>query len=551
MIIKTGIYFKMSISRTDSLDIGPSMPDKNLLISQEVSEIKNSIQQEDFAIEKIIKKFTKSLGGVLWYNSSQPYFKEIDLINFKLKIKTDYNVSFEYCIYKVNRLIKSLQQEGVLKKDFVFKSEYLTIEKINDGANNLTIQIPLSALNHDIESKELFIEELKEDKSFFPKSPYLINVNSPEKRELLLWANPLYGNKTLQKGSRGTCWYNVYLYARERRKESKVAIDAGKRDLEKLWSDFRSDHQKLHSHECFLSDVIKELKGVTIPIEKFSSSAIFEYYNNHHSGLPYTEDYLRYYKGFVDYLTINYKQSHVGHEMVLKIFRDYVKSALLTFNIKFLTEKLHFNYKQWILDFYKEGQGLETIEEVTLSLQHYWALIDFILYEQQHKAYDICVSSWNPEQSFNCLLDEIEKNGPHIFYLKSWELKQSAKTFLFSYSGFNIYNVEQLKTIEKGGHCVVVIGGEITQDGKEFIYFIDPNDEYSYQKKPPVYKFSFDKFKLELLSFYRKGPIPPEISQDNKPKKMFIEYFTIFGRHGLALTRDPVSPKEGKPTLSK
>lgn len=533
----------MSISRTDGFVIEPVVP-KDLLVSREVFEFKDSIPQEDSIIEKIIKKFTKSLGGVLWYNESQPYVKEIDSTCLKLKIKTAYHVSSNYCVYKVKRLIKALQQERVLKAGFVFKSEYLTIEKTTGGANNLSIQIPLSALNHEIDSKELIrVAESREGKSFLPESPYLVNIHSPEKRELLLWSNPLYGNKTLQKGSHGTCWYNVLNYIRERYKENIESTFLEKRNLEKLWSNLRFEHQKLCSHQSYLSALVNELvKGDELgEIERFSLPIMFEILNNH-CETPHSEDYLRYYKEFVDYLKMYHLQSHINREMLLQIFDDYSNSKLLMLHTQFLTEKLHINYNRWIVDFYKT-RGIEIIGKVTLSLYTATALINSILREQQNKAYDISLSSWIPEQSFGCLLDEIEKQGPHIFYLNGCIEKQADSALLSCHSGFNIYELDQLKKIPGKGHCVIGIGGEITQDGKEFIYFIDPNDEYSYQKKPPVYKLSFDKFKSELISFYQELPIKSETCIDNKPEQSFIKYFTLFGRHGLSLTRDPVSAK--------
>jgi hypothetical protein len=94
----------------------------------------------------------------MWYDESRPYLKELKDENFILKIRTLSDLSSEYCIYKVNRLLTILQKEGILKKEFVFNDEYLNIEKMSSDSNSLTIQIPLSILNDKVECRAITLQ---------------------------------------------------------------------------------------------------------------------------------------------------------------------------------------------------------------------------------------------------------------------------------------------------------------------------------------------------------------------------------------------------------
>jgi len=127
-------------------------------------------------------------------------------------------------------------------------------------------------------------------------------------------------------------------------------------------------------------------------------------------------------------------------------------------------------------------------------------------------------STWTPQKTCRQLLDDIERHGPHVFGINRFIKNQGDKTILASYNGFNIYSLSDLITHQCLHHTILVIGGEMTHQDHEFIYFIDPNDEYSYQKKPPGERsFNCVSIKLSQLQIYTSVKINMQLRNNQRP----------------------------------
>jgi hypothetical protein len=611
---------------------------KNIFYQFSLFEKKDSIEFKtiqkstllDYELKPIIKKITDVFSqsfNILWYNPRQQFIMQVYSGNLFLKFKTDYNDSAEYYIYKVSKILNILQKDGTLNTTFM-NNNFLEIDSTASEDHYLTIKIPLSAINLIIpttvnENKKIRCDLAYEDNSFLPLSPYLINTASSEKRELLLWANPLHSSKIIQKRAKNTCAYNALNYIRKRYKASNDDNHAEKRTLEKRWKDYYFDHGKQATIHMQSVSIFK-----TILPDKLEHSISIEdllFFTGEIAKLPhlfkYANETKQYCENFFSSIKTNYLKV-LKHEynivltstfapelkdmepnilvMLLedqqlttfwvennnlenKSFSEYmvkdiieklppphkksmdtdlIESIMLKYmcaltnqtfldlltenyfnkilhhNKQFLVKDLGIDYHKSVVNFFNE-RGFSRVVSFENSLGASIAIIDFILKDTFYKTFDMQFSTWNPLLENSCakLLDEIALHGPHIICISAFVSSNIPKYLIKNHGGFDIFYINTLDQVPHFGHIAIVIGGEMTRDGNEFIYFIDPNDEYSYQQKPPVYKILFDKFK-EYIHSYEKD-IRANRCEDDKQDALLSKSFALYGRNGLSLTRDP------------
>jgi len=358
--------------------------DKDKQQSLSIQEEKEVIlKQTKPLIEKIVSKFSKSFNA-LWYSTSEHISQKIDSENLTLKIKADYHFSPEYCIYKINRILKSLQEEDTLNKDITLGDKYLQSEKDSDEFNYLTVKIPLVAIKTSAKSK-LKISSSVQDKSYLPASPYIINIHSSDKRELFVWANPLYGSKMMQKGAIDTCWYQVLNYIRERYKESKDITYTEKRKLEKLWSDFRFEMGRLVINYRQILLYINHAEDIE-PIEIDEFSDVEELFDR--SIFRYADSTKIYFENFLIFLKSVHVEETIKKEQIIEIMKNFFFSQLAQLQRTFITQKLKLDFDKLKHAFF-EARGFNSDRPFEHSLGAYSHIIDYLQKEQLYKLYDI------------------------------------------------------------------------------------------------------------------------------------------------------------------
>lgn len=504
------------------------------------------------SIDRITSKLLKTFDA-FWYNGSNKILTEINSENVIFKIRTYFPFSPEYCHNKVERILNGLKEEGFIRDDFTYNKEisHIIMKETCDLENQLILSIPLLAFSADPTSKptKIALTSVKEDKSFLPKSPYLIRSNMPANRELLLWANPLYGNKKIQRPATNSCQHVALNYIRERYKDSNNPEFKENRRIEKLYSQFRYEYRKNLTIHLQIRAVLESLlelyeKSKTPLVDSQEILAILDLIIQRDS-FPFYQEAKELFNQFRQSL-----EKEILTIRVAELFENLVKFFISIDNKQkkaFLTQMLGCNYDQLVNNFLKErGYNCKAIK-----VKNSDALINFIFFEQECKAFNIYFSSWTPKDTLSTLLDDIEKNGPQIVQLSGFVSKQSQKTFVKSYESVEIFEVNNFAKIPHFCHVVILVGGEIEQNGSLSIYFMDPNNEYSYPKKRIIYKMPYTEFLSMIVPFENNISLQPSIDNGDKVDACLVRSFSAFGVHGLELTRDPVISKEDRPSKIK
>jgi hypothetical protein len=174
-----------------------------------------------------------------------------------------------------------------------------------------------------------------------------------------------------------------------------------------------------------------------------------------------------------------------------KSFRTYVEL--------FVKLKLPFTHE--LSEMYR-GTG-STWETLTIHEKEWHA--HTFAFSQQCQLFNLVESCWNPELPVESLIEQLHLHGPHLvvgkigrpFYeIPPFELKvKVAGRAVFG------WKPEPLRKEENtgAGHFVVIVGAKL-EEGKGYVYFVDPNDgsdprDPSVQK---VYVISYQRLKSTI-----------------------------------------------------
>jgi len=391
---------------------------------------------------------------------------------------------------------------------------------------------------------------------------YVRNKKKPNERELLLYANPLYGDKLIQKGSFGSCLYHSLNYIRCRYKQKSYQYP-NERHIEKIFSDTQRTLTDLVLIEDMLANLFEGwvkkdgfLKEKAIPTQEWidyftkKSIGIIEKYNF----LRLTKkknDYLynetcRHLHAFVDVLKSENLPKNLLFIQIRAYLGNYFKKQDVLIQQKVLTKDLKLNLNALIIDFLKrKNQSPDSNFDVTkpLSMQGLDIFIPAIYIEQVARFNNLHFFSKDILKDVNTLLDAVEKNGALVFVASGNVVHHQRQVFVRERLDFSIYDLEfnDDDSIEYFKHAMILVGGEVDSQFREFVYVIDPNNYYTEQAKTPIYRLTFDRFKSILQPFEQ---LPEKVSSLNR-------YFFMYGEHGLNRTRDPVLSKKTEDTRKK
>lgn len=401
----------------------------------------------------------------------------------------------------------------------------------------------------------------KSDFAFFkPPSCYLINEKKSHERELLLYANPLHGNKKTQKKARMSCVYHAYNYIRTRYKYSEDK-HLQERKIEKIFSSGRRKLSDLaffkkmsmimltqwiipnyfkNSAACDQDELLKLLKRGGFV---FSIKNIPKELNTH-----LVEELNQHFKQFADYLKNKIFPENSSKEVffvdIEKHLSNYGTIAYSKLMLNILTIDLHFDFENLFFEFLQERNYTFSREEVSkiihaLDLDISNSFIEPIYFNQQAKLYDLSSLKKDITTNIDFLLNTLEKYGPLVCKVKGKITCRLSENFIKNTFGFPINEVKEFdeKSNKDCTHYVVLVGGGFDDINLEYVYYIDPNNEYSSQNKAPVYRISFEKFKIELAA------LDDVILIKNNEKFSMNRHYFLYGKNGLNLTRDPVSEK--------
>ena len=401
-------------------------------------------------------------------------------------------------------------------------------------------------LSHEMEEKKL--------------SPYVINTNIVTKeklpqRELLIRANPLYGIKTIQKGSYQTCFYYALNYIRFRYKQSGQSFSE-ERDIEKAFGRCRRESTNAHLCSVWFNRLLdywtkknkidRQLAMTTqewivffeLQVENpqmIMDDDLSKEKNNYFLFETYKHIFM-----FIEYLKVEKSASYTVEQMKQRI-NLYFRNVSMLIRKDVLIKDLKLDFSTLLIQ-YLEQRGVDhyskKINEFIRELDSIGldAITEDVFFEQETKLNGLHFFGKDLIDNLSTLLDVIEKNGPLVTIVSSNILNPTKTTLIKSVANYPISELEFGDNKSPGiSHAMVVVGGGIDALSKQYVYLMDPNDKYTDQAKAPVYRVAFEKFK-RILSSYDSGI---EMVIDDKPYTLDRNYF-IYSKNGLNLTRDPM-----------
>lgn len=407
--------------------------------------------------------------------------------------------------------------------------------------------LPFSSLIPTVESK----------KSAPPESKPV--TTSAPTREVLINASPLYGTKTKQKGAENTCLYHAYNYIRTRYKQSEDKYPAERR-IEKIFSSGRRQLGEILSFyfitesvliryqetikntvKCDFNKFIKFLNSVSIRHRGFSKKA--------NKNLP--KLVARHSKKWVHHLKKEFDLdeddfAEMTFAAIKKYLLDYFHYQYEHVCLKVLNKELHLNFEDLLFEFLQERTDYIKREDVpsmirVLDKQSLHFFVNAIYNAQEAKLKDlIFLEKENITKNIDSCLDAIEKYGPLCCNFPAKIAQRLDESFVKNANfGFKIYDVKCDESDINFSHAVVIVGGEVNKLSGDYIYYIDPNNKYTFQDKTPIYRMSFEDFKNNLQSCDGGITLTIDGRKNSKELKLAKNYF-LFGKNGLNKTRDPV-----------
>lgn len=390
-------------------------------------------------------------------------------------------------------------------------------------------------------------------------SPYAINnkIVKNEKlftRELLIRANPLYGNKQTQKASQGTCVYNALNYIRNRYKQSASSQFSKERHIEKAFSECRrksanldlcSIRFKLLLDYWIEGNKLDQDSSKTTQewIDFITLQASHGVYISSESCSKGKNEYLlsETYKHITQFIERMKPITHKSFTVkdIKECIERYFHEIIANIRKKILEQNLKLNLHTLVKGYFEERGIYEYSQNTSefmdnLSKSTFDAFIQWIFFDQEAKLNGLYFLGINITKSISSLLDVIETNGPLVFAASGNIANPTKQSFIKSIANYPISEIEFNDDESSHLHAMVLVGGGIDESSKEFVYLIDPNDTFTAQSKSPVYCIPFDKFK-NILSSYDGNTL--EIH--NKSYSVAKNYF-VYSKNGLNLTRDPV-----------
>lgn len=420
---------------------------------------------------------------------------------------------------------------------------------ITSDFNSYMLKVPQNAYN---------MVSAKERKKLMFGNPYVINKKKFNQRELLLYANPLYGNKNTQKGAVMSCLYHALNYIRCRYKQAGHQYPI-ERHYEKIFSETRRALSVLS-----LCDVILlNLFDCWTKKNNFEQETVL-----------HIVEWVEFFKRVrVDIATLNHENSHSLHSEACKHINNFIvilnsewlskklsiaemkEHLIMYFNAqqaiilqKTLTKDLKLNLDNLIIDFLKQrkvplGSNLDLTKPLSVqNLGVLYALIPAIYMEQVARFNNLYFLTKDILKDVNIVLDAVEENGALVFIFPSKVLHNQKQHFIKNKHNFCIYDFEfSDDAMDHMSHSMVLVGGLIDAQSREFVYIINPNNTYTEQAKTPIYRIPYEKFKSNLLSY--DGLAYEEFSEE---KCYSLNRYFMYGANGLNRTRDPVSPQKSK-----
>lgn len=156
------------------------------------------------------------------------------------------------------------------------------------------------------------------------------------------------------------------------------------------------------------------------------------------------------------------------------------------------------------------------------------------------------LSKWKPSQPFQSLIDELRNNGP--LYVGGWlgstyynvlpSPKPTASIDGIIPFGWTSKDAIPLKQMNTTGHKIVICGAQLTADGREFVYFKDPNypSVPLHLRNPGVtyydlFVMRYDTLKKGVSTTNGITPLAPVLfKQDNDTYAWYSEELARYGR---------------------
>lgn len=394
---------------------------------------------------------------------------------------------------------------------------------------------------------------IKERKLLMFSNPYVINKKKSIKRELLLHVNPLYGNKSIQKGAIMSCLYHALNYIRCRYKQTGHQYPK-ERYFEKIFSNTRRALSDLslcevmllklfdcwikkndfaHGQVLHVTEWIAWFKKESADIDRYAFLSL-----THEKNYTLHNDAYKHLENFMDSLSSEYLSKKMSIDEIKTNLIQYFYEQQSIIILKILTKDLNLNLERLILDFFeKRNVSLES------NFADVYKILPAIYMEQIARFNNLYFLTKDILKNVNILLDAVENNGALVFIFPSKILHNQKQYFIKNKHGFCIYDLEFSDDVtDHMSHAMVLVGGLIDSQGKEFVYIINPDNHYSEHVKTPIYRIPYEIFKNNLLSYD---------GLENEEKDYSLNRYFMYGAHGLNRTRDPIPSQKANNLPSK
>lgn len=297
-----------------------------------------------------------------------------------------------------------------------------------------------------------------------------------------------FKNQSAQKG--GTCWYYVLNYLRVRYGKEFPKQDYSGRRVEKVFSSHRKQINKIESKE---NDFFKLVQSINFEYqeEKITKKIV--------------QDRLRYYlENNLDFLVIQIQicrdflnQSQCDDfesYLIEEIQKDHISNCQDTLQKLGLNPEERFNQ-------YLTEQGPNFLGDLDLSTKY--SIYSNIIYLEAIKKYHLKISAWHPCDGIFSLIQELKEMGAMAVLGQFCRNQEPTKVENINGRPIYAYDPEYSSSSEMElgsdiGHAVLIIGAE-TNNGQDYVYYLDPNDSSESSK---IYKILYSELTTRLSNVY-------------------------------------------------
>ena len=287
--------------------------------------------------------------------------------------------------------------------------------------------------------------------------------------------------RVTQKNAKATCVYNTFNFLRDRVKAPNTN-DFEQRRFEKSASEWRKKCSNymmkylpiitiLLEYKDTLSTISKETLDITLQLQKFIKK---EFINNLNQIIDIFLNQ-NIYDNLYEYLK-NFEYNGID-----EIHNEFLKKNNVT------VEELNFSLS--VSDPFNYQYLYNNKKSTLLWHSATMCMIKF---------YNLEISSWNPEQTFEDLKKEIEINGPlaisGLFGSLAYDVPASKYGKKIVDRDIYYWNKTDPKSSKRIGHMILLVG-TFNEENNEFVFYIDPNDisDPLNPEKQKIYMMTYQK----------------------------------------------------------